>query len=353
MAEIHAIQNGNWSDTSTWDLGRVPEVDDDVDLLNYQINLSGLQEIHAKNISNSLGGYFINANNVHINSDITIISSYILGTNSNNMFINGDILLVNSGSLGNFGITSACTYLINGNITFENTYSGVGVLPMPYYTSGNHIINGNIISHSSSPCFFGATGILELIINGNIDIAGTLFTGQIGSKITFNGNVKLGSVLNSGLVQASAVFQFNGTLLQYKSKTYPVLFNGYGTDGIITNDSLRIINLEETSTFTLFNIIAYNDSLPNVGDVKNNVVYGLAGEKIGIYDPNLPQEATVLKDVEYGDNQKGTLEVIALSGATATADNISVVNLTEQEVERVRNCATVSTVQKCFEDFKE
>jgi hypothetical protein len=47
------------------------------------------------------------------------------------------------------------------------------------------------------------------------------------------------------------------------------------------------------------------------------------------------------------------LEVIALSGATATADNISVVNLTEQDVNRVKNCATIETVQKCFEEFKE
>ena len=31
MAEIHAIQNGNWADASTWDLGRVPDADDDVD----------------------------------------------------------------------------------------------------------------------------------------------------------------------------------------------------------------------------------------------------------------------------------------------------------------------------------
>lgn len=28
MTEIHAIQNGNWSDASTWDLNRVPDVDD-------------------------------------------------------------------------------------------------------------------------------------------------------------------------------------------------------------------------------------------------------------------------------------------------------------------------------------
>lgn len=34
-------------------------------------------------------------------------------------------------------------------------------------------------------------------------------------------------------------------------------------------------------------------------------------------------------------------------------DNIAVVNLTEQEVDRIKNCATVNTVQQCFENFKE
>ena len=33
-------------------------------------------------------------------------------------------------------------------------------------------------------------------------------------------------------------------------------------------------------------------------------------------------------------------------------DNIAVVNLTEQEVDRIKNCATVNTVQQCFENFK-
>lgn len=93
----------------------------------------------------------------------------------------------------------------------------------------------------------------------------------------------------------------------------------------------------------------YADEIPQESDVKQGVEYGI--NKVGTYLPNFPQESTVLKDVEYGDNQVGTLEVIALSGATAQADNIAVVNLTEQEVNRVKNCATIQTVQQCFEDF--
>jgi hypothetical protein len=97
----------------------------------------------------------------------------------------------------------------------------------------------------------------------------------------------------------------------------------------------------------------YDEMLPAEKDVKEGVQYGADVIKTGTYATNYPQEATVLKDVRYGDNQVGTLEVIALSGATAQADNIAVVNLTEQQLQRVGNCATVSTVQKCFEDFKE
>jgi hypothetical protein len=115
-------------------------------------------------------------------------------------------------------------------------------------------------------------------------------------------------------------------------------------------------NLTEYSIYPYQIITNYqidnNDNYPIEDDVKEGVKYAY-GLKEGNYLPNFPQEATVLKDVHYGDDKVGTLEVIALAGATAQADNIAVVNLTEQQLQRVGNCATVSTVQKCFEDFKE
>jgi hypothetical protein len=93
-----------------------------------------------------------------------------------------------------------------------------------------------------------------------------------------------------------------------------------------------------------------NLNYPTERNVADGVEYGLQNEYEGRLA--LPAEGVVMRGVEYGD-KTGTLEVIALSGATATADNISVVNLTEQEVNRVKNCATIQTVQQCFEDFKE
>ena len=89
--------------------------------------------------------------------------------------------------------------------------------------------------------------------------------------------------------------------------------------------------------------------MPQEQSVAQGVHYGMQNEYEGRLA--LPPESTVLKDVEYGDGQVGTLEVIALSGATATADNIAVVNLTEQQVNRVSQCATKETVDEAFKEF--
>lgn len=87
---------------------------------------------------------------------------------------------------------------------------------------------------------------------------------------------------------------------------------------------------------------------PNENTVADGTTYGVNNEYEG--ELQLPPEGAVLKDVTYGD-KTGTLEVIALSGATATADNIAVVNLTEHQVNRVSQCATKETVDEAFEEF--
>ena len=42
-----------------------------------------------------------------------------------------------------------------------------------------------------------------------------------------------------------------------------------------------------------------------------------------------------------------------LINQATVVEEATIINLTEQEVNRVKNCATIQTVQQCFEDFKE
>lgn len=123
---------------------------------------------------------------------------------------------------------------------------------------------------------------------------------------------------------------------------------------IINNPEIfKFTWIDEAAANPNWQLFSYGNNAfnyPQESVVSQGVTYGMQNEYEGRLQ--LPAEGVVVKGVEYG-NKVGTLEVIALSGATAQAENIAVVNLTEQEVNRVKNCATVSTVQKCFEDFKE
>lgn len=349
MAEIHAIQNGNWADTSTWDLNRVPDVDDDVYLEGFTIILITENNINVKSLHNgeiasnnsAVNGGFFSADfieNVYFefgyqNSDT--IKSYNLNcqriTTNKTSLIN--IRATNStvNIVGNIEVFSACTIVtcglgrtqhtnIVGNVE-NNTNTSSG-----FYLSNNvteiTTITGNLKSINS---------YYELILFGNLySFGGTLNL----PRFTISGSIYYND-LSMGLarfgVNVSTSFTASD-IIEWKNVSTPSVY------------SVQIV-----TKYQIDNIQQY----PMESDVKNGVEYAY-GLKEGNYLPNFPQVANVLKGVEYDDGNKvGTLEVIALSGATATADNISVVNLTEQEVNRVKNCATVSTVQKCFEDFKE
>jgi hypothetical protein len=109
------------------------------------------------------------------------------------------------------------------------------------------------------------------------------------------------------------------------------------------------IDNPNVNPYILINPNSIADTYPQETDVKEGVIYGASMEKEGIL--TLPIESLVMKGVEYGGDKTGTLEVIALTGATATADSIAVVNLTEQQVNRVSQCATKETVDEAFEEF--
>ena len=83
MAEIYAVQNGNWSDASTWSSGSVPTADDDVFCNGKTISIP--EYIKAKSITNKakdaiLAGGFVKSItsttrtiNSNLKSDTTFI----------------------------------------------------------------------------------------------------------------------------------------------------------------------------------------------------------------------------------------------------------------------------------------
>ena len=393
MANKWAIKNGNWSDGSTWDDGVVPTADDDVYCNGYTISLN-VDTISFKTLSNksddniNYGGHIVYSRS---GNDISIVG--------NSIFCNGteSIIQYDNVSYASRVLSFVCDIHNEENASVyaivANNAGGSVIITGNIY--GSHIAksswNPNIffsgISYreiGNSPLFsleqLGSqtNGILEIygIVSDCVleslrqmtqNIAYITIVGEYRCneaaffyqdrqvyKITLDGEI----YLNGAFDNFNCINLISNCKYFYVSTNYKIGMNFERISNLtISNPDtfiLKDITNPRTNPFIIITNAELNNrqQYPQESDVKNGVEYAY-GLKEGNYTPNFPQEANVLKDVEYGDNQKGTLEVIALSGATATADNISVVNLTEQEVNRVKNCATVSTVQKCFEDFKE
>lgn len=343
MANKWAIQNGNWSDGSTWNDGVVPTADDDVWLDGHTVTSSS--DISVKSIRNTE-----NPNTGNQGGKVTL-TQYSKTINAN-LYSISNLLSLNL-SAYNYGIT------IIGDIHhFGNDYC---ISASAYYyctITGNIELSGGLVSfNSGKPIAIvgnvdGNTNSELTNSTSNVSITGNLKSGNTSKLTSLNVSGKISLPLNRYLNVANLTV---GIGLEYENNDNKTGYN-YDTINIVNPDLFyyKDITNPRSNEFVIITNAELNNhqQYPQESDVKNGVEYAY-GLKEGNYLPNLPQEANVLKDVEYGDNQKGTLEVIALSGATATAENISVVNLTEQEVNRVKNCATVSTVQKCFEDFKE
>lgn len=384
MTEIHAIQNGNWADASTWDLGRTPDFGDIVYIENYNIavvtanaekivfngsgTLTGTKTITANlECLGNVASYFIsgistvngdlyensqNPNAVVFDSTATFIGdaelhncSYCNNRTYNSYIFTGNMFLFDNGAYSVVTENWDYAFVINGKLFIDESSTRSFVIGEVPNTNGYYRYISEIESYSHFPVFGGT------FIGSNVDASQyTLY------KVTLHN----APFLTTGDIRHCTFGDVDikkGTLT---SKQYDWVMNGnvkQNSDGLVigrtkvTDISGKSVNYNEDATLFLLTKEQYDEEIPQELDVKQGVEYGI--NKVGAYNPSLPQESTVLKDVEYGGDKVGTLEVIALSGATATADNISVVNLTEQEVERVKNCATVSTVQKCFEDFKE
>jgi len=365
MANKRAIQNGNWNSSSTWDGGVVPAADDDVWLNGYTVTLN--VDITAKSISNGeledfsvIGGTLACGNNARvINSSLHHYVSNLITQGNNLLTINGDIYLHSSANycIQKSGIQNNVRFILNGNV--------VGDTHDCKFLS----MNNNSGSYNS---------YIEIVGNiTNCMIDSKLYSGNYTKYISIVGNVNdlqlqedtgLYSVSIVGNLRQQAVtigdlddFSIYGELHNYTNdipyfKTLYIGGNVFYNNGLggfcsksisYINDDIIFTNTTDL-TYIVYNSKKIDETYPSENTVAQGVIYGMQNKYEGRLQ--LPQPSTVLKDVEYGD-KVGTLEVIALSGATAQADNISVVNLTEQQVNRVSQCATKETVDEAFEEF--
>jgi hypothetical protein len=165
VATRWAVQNGNWSDTATWNGGTLPAVDDDV---------------HA------------DGRTVTIDQDVTVLS--LRTTARSGGTVGGTYALVG-------GTTITATFFLQNNIT-SFTFSGSGSVTINGNLSGGNISGGTVA--------FSGSGTLTIngdLIGGSGDFSRNIWISGNGTLIV-NGNVYGGN--NNGR-SAAAIFLQSGS----------------------------------------------------------------------------------------------------------------------------------------------
>jgi hypothetical protein len=173
MATITATKAGNWSDTSVWDLGRVPQSGDDVALAGYVI-------VWDTSITR-----------IPASGSLASISS--TGTA-------GQISI----ALNDAAFHSGATLDVGtGNITAGTKPTVFGLLLVTGATDHVLTITGNIVGGSNANAFgLYASGSGSIILNGNATGGTGSYAQGIyadsSSPVTINGNTQGGSANASG-----------------------------------------------------------------------------------------------------------------------------------------------------------
>lgn len=303
MAIVWDKNGGNWGNATTWafwneltqqieDYGMIPQEGDVVYSNGYGGNLSGI--ITIKELNFGTNPYTGRSGGQRRAANATILNCDIIGNNNNSNYIS---------------IWYADSLTINGNVKdFQIICSDSPTL----------VINGNV-SNFLYKCTSESNATKSLIINGNVY-----------------------SIKNGGAYNGTWNLTVNGV---WSIENYYNAFNSaiinYNISGILKFLNSFMLSTKNNETWNLDCTINIKES--NFEEIPIRGKINILSLIIEPYS-ELPPQSVVLEGYEYGD-KVGTLKTVP--------DNVTIVNLTEQEVGRVKNCATVSTVQKCFEDFKE
>lgn len=319
MAEIHAIANGSWSSTSTWDLNRIPDVDDDVYLDGYIIQGYSNMLISVKSINNvSYGGHInITSGGVCVfNCDFEVGSVNMITSTYCELQVNGNVHVFGVGLLQNNTIGGR-PFTINGNVTIDSTSLLYGEI------KGAVVINGNFNAPNSS--IPTASGQNSTVINGNVVV------NYITNVTTGTGLLSIGGDLTIKQTSVNNSISVSGTLFIEEDASLSVTTLTIG-GGIYyfnrhsDNLNLNAGRINPTANFFATNLFKVPD-YPNVDNVKIGIIYG-HGVYTGTYDIEnmLPPESVVLKDYEYGDSddrKTGTME----NEVIVEVDNTNTINV--------------------------
>lgn len=288
MPNVFAVKSGNWSDTTLWNTGSLPTVNDDVFANNFTVYVDNNYQVKTlRNLSGTgiaAGGQFI------LNNQITLSSDLIIGSGTNNV---------------------ACVIFLSASPSFCTVYSTLSannpsiLTPVALQNSSSGTINifGSAYGGRNNGGNFEQNGIRGYVRNtstGIINISGTEFRpGTTGANFRCLVNESTGTLNISGNV--FSCFSLQRSIINIE---------GNVTDGIV-DVGRSFINV-------IGNVLGFDGTGINTGGiltVRGTVsASNLANGKIGI---NCSGQTEIFGDVYGGwgsnDNRgitnTGTLSV--------------------------------------------
>ncbi len=303
MATITAIKDGDWSDVTVWDLGRIPQDTDIVDLQSYAIEFDvdktpETGELTA--INHTTGRINVNldlGNSRIINSELIesinavggFAMIYVTGnaTNNNSLTINSNLTSSTASAAMVVNNASKNTVVINGNIT-AYTSGSTSTSSVNNTSTGYIIINGNCIGTDTQWPVYISTG--EVIIEGNL--SGTRGAVSSNGKLIINGSVNCKTGIGIYLSGNSADVILNGNLTSGSN---------YGAQ--IAASGALVINGNVLAT-TGYGI--YKSGGSGTITVNGNITGGLAKNSKGLYIASASSATIVINGTVSGGTYLGS-----------------------------------------------
>ena len=182
MANVYATKNGNWSDTTVWNIGALPTGNDDVFANNFtvfidtDITVLTLRTMAAAGIN--AGGVFT------ANNNITIRSNIIGGTTTCLQFVSA----------------FPSSFTLIGNLSTNNAAS-TNTRSLLNNSTGTVYISGNVLGCSYNLSNASQSGIVDNRSTGSIFLTGSV-QGYNGTENNAVGNFSNGTVTIYGNVSA-------------------------------------------------------------------------------------------------------------------------------------------------------
>ena len=274
MADVRAVKNGNWSDTTVWNTGTLPTTADDAYSNTFTVNVDTSFEVlslrNTSGTSITAGGTFSfntagvsgsctrNAANTSLVPGATNLVqitattgtvTLTLGSNVATRNIGSDVLIVHSGN---------CNFVLNG-FTFTPATSGVtSTRCISKSSNGTITITGNLSGGSGGSAGVGNNNAMAST-DGNTIMIGNI-TGGAGGGISSTGNI--------GLLQTAGNLTIIGSVVGGPDSSPNVGISFSGTTLTITGSITGGISA-----------IAINTSATNInisGSISGNTTTGLS-----------------------------------------------------------------------------